>query len=125
MLFEELVEQHRVDLLVADASGFSFFVQYYQVRIHLCYFFSNQTPFGRVGHVALVMECHWSKRKDHFTGLVHGLNVLLSSSFLFPAELPLWLRVRKRRRTSGEIVLRLIQIRLATPSLVKTSPAGL
>src|SRR5438046_4454703 len=77
MLFEELVEQHRVDLLVAHGEWFSFFVLQYQVRIHLCYFFSNQAKIGQVCLFALVVEGHWSKGKDHFTALAHGVNVLL------------------------------------------------
>ena len=43
----------------------------------------------------------------------------IGSSFLFPAGLMLELRVRKSEEPSGEEVLRLIQIRLATPSLTK------
>src|SRR5206468_11644849 len=31
----------------------------------------------RLGLVALVVEAHWSKRKDRFTALAHGFNVLL------------------------------------------------
>src|SRR5439155_5123905 len=77
MLFEELIKQHCVDLLVADGQGFSFVVQRYQGRIHLFYFFSNQAKTGRLGLVALVVEAHWSKRKDRFTALAHGFNVLL------------------------------------------------
>jgi hypothetical protein len=46
--------------------------------------------------------------------------VVLSSS---PQNYFLSLRVRKRRRTSGEEVLRLIQIRLTTLRLAKISPA--
>src|SRR4029453_3778936 len=80
VFFEELVEQHHVDVVVADGLGFSFLVQHYQVRIHLCYFFSNQAPTGHVDWVALVVEGHWSKRKDCFTALAHGLDVLLVPS---------------------------------------------
>ena len=72
-----LVEQHRVDLLVADSVGLSFFVHQYQGRIHLCDFFSNQAKLGHVSFVPLVMEGHWFKRKDGFTGRAHGVNVLL------------------------------------------------
>jgi hypothetical protein len=52
MFCEKLVEQHRVDVLVADAVGFSFFVHQYQGRIDLCYFFSNRAKLGRVGRVS-------------------------------------------------------------------------
>src|SRR5437867_10334248 len=77
MLFEELVEHHRVDLLVADGLGFSFFVQQYQVRIHFCYIFSNQAKTGQVGRVALVAERHWVKQNERFAGVAQGFNVLL------------------------------------------------
>ena len=77
MLFEKLIEQHGVDLLVADRVGFSFFVHCYQRRIHLCYFFSNQAKLGDVGLVVLVVEGHRFKRENRFTGLVHGVNILL------------------------------------------------
>src|SRR4030095_5546882 len=77
MLFEELIKQHCVDLLVANGVGFSVVAQHYQGRIHLFYFFSNQAKTGRPGLVALVVEGHWSKRKDRFTALAHGFNVVL------------------------------------------------
>ncbi len=77
MLFEKLVEQHRVHGFVADRVGFSFFVHCYQRRIHFCYFFSNQAKLGDVGLVVLVVEGHRFKRKNRFTGLVHGVNILL------------------------------------------------
>src|SRR5437867_9158199 len=77
MLFEEFVEQHRVDLVVADGVGFSVFVHPYQGGIHLCYFFSNQAKLGRVGRVVLVVEGHWFERVDLFAGLAHRVNVLL------------------------------------------------
>src|SRR5206468_5099294 len=48
MLFEEFVEQHRVDLVVADGVGFSVFVHPYQGGIHLCYFFAS-TPGSVLG----------------------------------------------------------------------------
>src|SRR5437762_10762240 len=77
MLFQKLIEQHRVDVLVAHAVGFSFFVHQYQRRIDLCYFFGNQAKLRHVGRVPLVMERHWLKGKDRFTGLAHEVNVLL------------------------------------------------
>src|SRR4029077_5789340 len=79
VLFKELVEQHRVDLLVTDGEWFSFFILQDQGRMHFCYVFSNQAPLGRVGLVALVVEGYGSKRIDRFTGLAHRVNVLLES----------------------------------------------
>src|SRR5215831_1640674 len=77
MLFEELIEQHRVYCVVAHGVWFSFPVDRYQGRIYLCYFLSNQTSLWRIGLVVLVVEGHWLKRKDRFTALVHGIDVLL------------------------------------------------
>ncbi len=56
VFFEELVEQHRVDLLVADAVGFSFFIHSNKAGFILATSLSNQTKFGRVGRVVLVVE---------------------------------------------------------------------
>ena len=42
VLFEELVEQHRVHLVVAHAVGFSLFVAHHQARIHLFYLFGDE-----------------------------------------------------------------------------------
>jgi hypothetical protein len=77
VLFQELVKQRRVDLVVPYAVAFSFLVQRYQEGINLCYFFSNQAKLRRTGLVTLVVEGHWFKRKDRFTGLAHGPNVFL------------------------------------------------
>src|SRR5262249_59976458 len=77
MLFEELIQQHRVHLLVSDCLRFSFFVEQYQGRVHPGYFLGDQTKARRVFWVALVVEGHWPERKDHFTGLAHGVNVPL------------------------------------------------
>src|SRR6266511_4989004 len=79
MFFEEFIEQHRIDLVIAYAVGFAFLVHCYQRRIHLCYFFSNQAKLGRAGLVVLVVEAHRFKRKNRFTGLAHRANILLES----------------------------------------------
>ena len=41
------------------------------------HFFSNQAKLWHVGLVVFVVDGHWSKREDRFTGLVHGVNVFL------------------------------------------------
>ena len=46
MRFEELVEQHRVHLVVAHAVGFSFFVADDKIRIHLVYILGHKS-YGR------------------------------------------------------------------------------
>jgi hypothetical protein len=42
VLFEKLVEQHRVHLVVAHAVRFTFFIAYYEIRIHLLNVFRYQ-----------------------------------------------------------------------------------
>ena len=61
MLFEKLIEQHRVHRLVAHRVRFSFFVGQHQRWIHLCDFFGNQTKLRRAFGVRLVVERHWSE----------------------------------------------------------------
>ena len=41
MLFEELIEQHRVHLIVAHAVGLSIFVAHDEIRIHLGHFLGD------------------------------------------------------------------------------------
>ena len=48
VLFEELVEQHRVDRVVAHGIDFAVFVAHHQVGIHLSHFLGNQTKLRRV-----------------------------------------------------------------------------
>ncbi len=43
MLFEELVEQHCVHLVVTHAVGLSFLVAHYQVWIHFFHVFGHQS----------------------------------------------------------------------------------
>jgi hypothetical protein len=63
MLFEKLVEQHRIHLIVAHGVWFSFFVGQHERWIHLCDFFGNQTKLRRVFGVRLVVECDWPERQ--------------------------------------------------------------
>src|SRR6516225_265688 len=77
VLFQKLVKQHRVHLVVAHSPGFSFRVQGYQGGIHLFNVFSNQPPLLRVGVVVLIMEGYWLKRIDRLTSRAHEVNVFL------------------------------------------------
>jgi hypothetical protein len=58
VLFEKLVQQHRVYLVVADAVRFSFFVSDHQIGIYLFYFLCNQAELRRAFgiEVFLVVE---------------------------------------------------------------------
>ena len=77
VLFEELVEQHRVDLLVADAHGFTI------LTVHeLGMTFSTSSA---INHIVLCLssrfelEGYWLEAVDRFTGLVHRSNVMFVS----------------------------------------------
>ena len=66
MFLEELVEQHRVYLVVADAVGFSFFVAHHQVRIHLLHIFGHKPklrlPAGSISFLYWKVTGEESKR---------------------------------------------------------------
>ena len=78
MLFEELVKQHRVHLVVAHAVGFSVFVADHQVRIHFFYFLGYQSKLRNALGIErlLVTEGDWFQRKERFAGSFHWLNVV-------------------------------------------------
>jgi len=46
MLFEELIEQHRVHLIVAHAVGLSIFVAHDEIRIHPGHFLGDKANWG-------------------------------------------------------------------------------
>ena len=76
-LFEELVEQHRVDLLVAHAKGSSFFVAQNQGWVYFGNFLGDETKLWRIFLVGLVMKCNMFKRQNFSLALFIG-----SMSFL-------------------------------------------
>jgi hypothetical protein len=43
VFFEELIEQHRVDLLIANGFGFAFRIAAQEIGIHFGYFLRDQT----------------------------------------------------------------------------------
>ena len=75
MLFEKLVKQHRVHLVVAHTVGFSFFVAHDQIRIHLFYVFGHKSELRCACRINLflVAEGDRLKRKERFAGLSIGL----------------------------------------------------
>src|SRR5262249_4947451 len=75
VLFEELVEQHRVNLLVADGNGFTI-PTYHELGIHLGDLLGDQTILRRAFPVAVEFECYWFEVVQRFTGLIHRLNVM-------------------------------------------------
>jgi hypothetical protein len=77
VLFEELVEQHRIHGVVAHGVDLALGVAHHQVRVHLGYLFGNQTELRRACCVALVVKRHWLEREDGFAGLIHRFNLFL------------------------------------------------
>src|SRR5262245_36171359 len=79
MLFEELIEQHRVHLVVADAVGFSLLIMHHQIRIYLFDFFGDQSELrGTVRiNVLLVAERHRPESKELFAGFFRGPDFFL------------------------------------------------
>ena len=53
MLLEELIQQHRIDLCVADRFGLALFIASYQIGIDLRYFLSDQAKGAPLGCVIL------------------------------------------------------------------------
>src|SRR6266576_4723658 len=80
MLFEELIEQHRVHLVIAYAVGLTLFIGHNQIRIHLGDLFGDQTKLRRAFCIPLVMERHRLKRQNRFTDSVHRLDLLLETA---------------------------------------------
>src|SRR5947209_5623191 len=81
MLFEKLVEQHRVHCLVAHAVGLAFFVAHQEIRIHFFHVLGHQSELWNALRVYpfLVMERDWLKRKERFAGPLHWLNLLFEA----------------------------------------------
>ena len=82
MLFEKLIEQHRVDLLVANGFGLSFWIATHQVRIHFGHFLRDQSKGNRLRSIVLLVVAKADRLKliDRFAGCVHGLNVMFVSA---------------------------------------------
>ena len=68
VLFEELVEQHRVDLLVVDAHGFTIPAMRHEPGIHLGNLLGDQTILRRGFPVAVEFEGYWLEPVQRFTG---------------------------------------------------------
>ena len=76
VLFEELVEQHVVDLLVVDGRDFTVLAVHHELGIHLGDLLGDQTILLRGFPVAVEFEGYWLEPVQCFTGLVHRLNVV-------------------------------------------------
>jgi hypothetical protein len=84
VLFDELVEQHVGDRVIAHSQGFSIFVASYQIRTHIFHVLGDETELPLPGtiRIKLVLHAvgHRFQREERFAGLVHWLNVLLVTS---------------------------------------------
>ena len=81
MLFEELVEQHRVHRVVAHGVDLSLVVTSYQIGVHLCYLLGDESELRRPIRVKffLIMKGDRFEREDRFTRLVHRLDRVLET----------------------------------------------
>src|SRR6266536_1163850 len=81
VLFEELVEQHRIHLVVEHAVGFSFFVAHHQLSIRLSHLLGDKAELRYAWRINLlfVMEGDWFERVERFTGLIHRPDVFLKA----------------------------------------------
>src|SRR5262249_44712963 len=73
----ELIEQHRVDGIVAYRIDVAVLVMHSQVRIHRGHFFRDQSKLQCTGLVTLVVKRHWLKCEKRFAHFVHRLNFIL------------------------------------------------
>ena len=74
MLFEKLIQQHCVDLIVANGFGQSRWIATYQVRMHFGHFLRDQTKGKRLRSIVLLVVAKADRVKliDRFAGCVHG-----------------------------------------------------
>ena len=78
VLFEKLIEQHRVDLLVANRLGLSLRVAPHQIGVHFGYLLSDEAKGKRLRGIILpvVAEADRLQRVECFAGFVHRLDVV-------------------------------------------------
>src|SRR5437762_3260683 len=81
VLFEELVEQHRVHRLVAHGVDLTLLIASHQSGVHLFYLLGHQPKLRDALRVKVVFvaEGHRFERENRFTRLVHGLDLVLET----------------------------------------------
>src|SRR6266700_8317714 len=79
VLFEELVEQHRVHGLVAHGIDFSLGIASHQIGVDLFYLFGHEPELRDAFGIKLflVAEGDRLEREDRFACFVHGLDLIL------------------------------------------------
>ena len=81
VLFEKLVEQHRVHRFVAHGIGFPLVVASDEVRIRLFHVLGHESKLRDALGVKLLLvaEGDWFERVNRFAGFVHRLDILLKT----------------------------------------------
>src|SRR5947208_2225823 len=81
VLFEELVEQHRVHRLVAHGVDLTLLIASHQSGVHLFYLLGHQPKLRDALRVKVVFvaEGHRFERENRFARLVHGLDLVLET----------------------------------------------
>ena len=79
MFFEELIEQHRVHLVIAHGVGVSFFVERHQVGICFRHLLGDQTELPAPVGVVLVVEGNRLESQNGLAGLIHRFDIVLES----------------------------------------------
>jgi hypothetical protein len=82
MLLEELIEQHRVDLLISNRLRLTLVIAPHQIGIYFGHFLRDQTKGNRLRLVILLVVAKADRLKliDRFAGCVQWLNVMLVSA---------------------------------------------
>jgi hypothetical protein len=78
VLFKEFVEQHRIDLLVADRFGLPFNSASNQIRVHLGHFLDDEAKGNRLRRIILLLvaEADRLQLEERFAGFVHRFDVV-------------------------------------------------
>ena len=78
VLLEKLIEQHRIDLFVADRFGLALGIASHQIGIHLRHFLGDQAKGKRLRVIIffVVAEADRLERIERFAGIVHRLDLV-------------------------------------------------
>jgi hypothetical protein len=81
VLFQKLIKQHRVHLIIADAVRFSFLIAHNQLRIDFCHFFGHKTELRSARRISflLVTEGNRFESEQRSAGFVHRFDIFLKA----------------------------------------------
>jgi hypothetical protein len=137
MLFEELIQQHRVDRVVANAVRLVISTASDQVGVYLFYFLCDESKadWTRRFNLQLLAKAHRFESKDHFTRLLRRLDLILEtqrrdlgpslpSEFTYTAwEPPGWLQILPIKQLSLTFAPTLMPIAITLSAVVILEPA--